>query len=76
MAHSEVSSGQCVTNKVWEFLNAVLMMRVGPSISVFRHRSQTTFMLLDLRGSVRSDKGKGILKDVRYVVERRMRVNY
>jgi len=53
-----------------------LMMRVGPSISVFRHRSQTTFMLLDLRGSVRSDKGKGILKDVRYVVERRTRVNY
>ena len=30
MPQSEVSSGRCVTNKVWEFLNAVLMMRVWP----------------------------------------------
>jgi hypothetical protein len=51
-------------------------MRVGPSESAFRRRPQTTFMLLGLKGSVRSDKGKGINKDVRCVIERRTKVNY
>ena len=52
------------------------MMRAGPSESAFRRRFQTAFMLLDLKGLVRSDKGKGILKDVRCVIERRTKVNY
>ncbi len=41
------------------------MMRVGPSEPTFRRGFQTTFMLLDLKGLVRSDKGKGISKGVR-----------
>ncbi len=52
------------------------MMRAGPSESAFRRRFQTAFMLLGLKGLVRSDKGKGILKDVRCVIERRTKVNY
>ena len=51
-------------------------MRVGPLKSTFRRRFQTAFMLLDLRGLVRSDKGKGIVKGVRYVIERRTKVNH
>lgn len=52
------------------------MMRVGPSESAFRRGLQTAFMLLDLKGLVRSDKGKGIHIDVKYVIERRTKVNY
>ena len=40
-------------------------MKAGPSVSAFRRRYQTTFMLLVLKGLVGSDKGKGIHKGVR-----------
>lgn len=43
-------------------------MKVGPSVSEYRFRYQTTSMLLRLNAVVVSDRGKGLVSGIRYVL--------
>ena len=77
VGYGEKSAAVSVSRtKYSKYFDAVLMMRAGPSESAYRRRFQTAFMLLSLKGMVVSDKGKGIIKDVRYVLRRRTQVNH